>query len=95
MYSQFATLAAISAIARLVSYIATCLAVPALRRSMPDAQRLFTVPGGAAIPIVAVALSVWLLFGSSRQQITISGAVLLAGAAMYAIARRSVANSGS
>lgn len=83
MYSHFATLAAISAIARLVSYMATCLALPVLRRKMPDAQRLFSVPGGATIPIIAVAMSAWLLRGSTQAQITISGAVLLAGAAVH------------
>jgi len=92
VYSQFATLAALSAIARLVTYIATCLAVPALRRKMPHAERLFVLPGGPTIPILAVALSVWLIFGSSQQQILISGVALLVGAAVYRFrSRRSVA----
>lgn len=87
IYSQFATLAAISAIARIVYYMATCLAVPVLRRKMPQAQRLFSVPGGPTIPIIAVAMSGWLLFGSTRAQITISAAVLLVGAILFACYR--------
>lgn len=83
LYSGFAGLAAISAIARLLSYMATCLALPVLRRTMPDADRWFKVPGGATIPVAALALSVWLLMGSTRTQTAISAAVLLAGAAIY------------
>jgi basic amino acid/polyamine antiporter, APA family len=85
MYSQFASLAAISAIARLLSYMATCVALPVLRRKMPDASRWFSVPGGLAIPVAAVAISVWLLMGSTRNQITISAATLAAGAVVYSL----------
>lgn len=80
MYSGFAALAAISAIARLLYYIATCVALLVLRRKMPDAARGFSVPGGAIIPSAAVALSIWLLMGSTKTQISISAATLIAGA---------------
>ena len=83
MYSGFASLAAISAIARLLSYMATCLAVPVLRRKMADSPRWFSVPGGLTIPIAAVALSIWLLMGSTQNQVLISGATLVAGAIVY------------
>jgi APA family basic amino acid/polyamine antiporter len=81
--SEFAAVAAISAIARLLSYMATCLALPVLRRKMPDAERRFSVPGGATIPIAALAMSVWLLLGSTKAQVAISAAVLVAGLAVY------------
>ena len=87
MYSGFASLAAISAIARLLTYMATSAALPALRRKMPDAQRWFSVPGGPVIPIAAIAISLWLLTGSTRTQISISAATLLAGAVVYALQR--------
>jgi len=83
LYSQFAALVAISAIARLFTYMATCVALPVFRRTMPDAERKFSVPGGPIIPIAAVALSVWMLMGSTKTQITISSAVLLAGAVVH------------
>ena len=91
MSSEFAALAAISAIARLLAYMATCAALPVLRRKMPDAHRGFTVPGGVIIPIAALALSMLLLLGSTRTQVTLSAAALLAGAAIcggYQILRR-------
>ena len=92
MYSGFAALAAISAIARLLYYIATCLALLVLRRKMPNAARGFRVPGGAAIPLAAVALSIWLLMGSTRTQISISAATLVAGAIVYWCYRWSLAS---
>ncbi len=93
MYSGFAALAAISAIARLLYYIATCVALLVLRRKMPEAVRGFRVPGGAIIPLAAVALSIWLLMGSTKAQISISAATLLAGAIVYWGYQRSVASS--
>ena len=81
--SQFALLAAVSAIARLLCYMSTCLALPVLRRKMPEARRTFSVAGGAVIPIAALALSAWLLLGSTKQQTAISAAILLAGAVVY------------
>jgi hypothetical protein len=45
------------------------------------------VPGGATIPIAALAISVWLLMGSTRAQISISGATLVAGAVVYVCLR--------
>jgi amino acid transporter len=83
MYSGFAALAAISAIARLLYYIATCIALLVLRRKMPEVARGFSVPGGAIIPVAAVALSIWLLMGSTRTQISISAGTLVAGAVVY------------
>jgi APA family basic amino acid/polyamine antiporter len=81
--SRFALLAAVSAIARLLCYMSTCLALPVLRRKMPEARRTFSIAGGATIPIVALALSAWLLLGSTKAQTTISAAGLLAGAVVY------------
>lgn len=88
MYSQFASLAAISAIARLLSYMATCLAVPVLRRRTTADPGAFRLPGGILIPAAALALSVWMLMGSTRNQILISAATLLAGYVLYVIHRR-------
>jgi membrane protein implicated in regulation of membrane protease activity len=50
---------------------------------MPDARRGFSVPGGVIIPIAALAMSVWLLLGSTRTQAALGGAALLAGALLY------------
>jgi basic amino acid/polyamine antiporter, APA family len=51
----------ISTLARLFSYMATCAALPVLRRKADAPAALFKVPGGAVLSGLAVILSVWLL----------------------------------
>ena len=80
---DFARLAAVSALARLVFSAVTCLAVPVLRRKMPDTERRFRVPGGALVPVAATVLSLWLLTGVDRTQAAGAAAALLAGLFLY------------
>jgi amino acid transporter len=80
----FAQLAAISAGARLLFSASTCLAIPALRRRFPRDARAFRLPGGYAIPLLATALSVWLLAGLTRAQALAVLVGLLSGLAVYA-----------
>jgi len=87
--SAFAPLAALSALARVLMYTSTCLAVPVLRRRMPSTFRGFTLPGGAIIPALALGVCAWLLTGSSARQAVLAGAALLAGGLLYGIVRRS------
>ena len=84
----FGQLAAASAIARLLLYVTTCLAVPVLRRKMPPAERRFTLAGGFLIPALALAVCAWLLFGMSWKEALAAAAFLLAGALLYALFTR-------
>jgi amino acid transporter len=79
----FAQLVALSAVSRLLFSAAICLAVPVLRRRRELAPR-FVLPGGPIIPLLAVALSIWLLTGLSRAQALAGGIGVLAGLAVYA-----------
>lgn len=83
LWSRFALLAAVSAIARLLCYMSTCLALPVLRRKMPNARRTFSIAGGPVIPVLALAISGWLLAGSTRIQIVISAVSALGGAVLF------------
>ena len=83
VFSNFGQLAVLSAIARMIYYLTTCLAVPVLRRKMPAGQNRITLPGGPLIPALASAISIWLLAGSSAAQAKMGGAALLAGAVIY------------
>lgn len=85
---SFAQLAAISAIARLLFSAATCLAVPMLRRKMPDTQRRLRVPGGMLVPGAASAVSLWLLSGITPSQATAGAIALGVGAALGLLAER-------
>ena len=59
--SSFAAALTISAIARLVTYVATCVALPVLRRRKDVAAAVFKVPGGSIIAVVSLILAAWLL----------------------------------
>jgi APA family basic amino acid/polyamine antiporter len=82
---SFIGLAAISAIARLLVYAGTCASVLKLRQ---DSRAPFTIAGGPAIPIVALLVCVVILACSSAVQLRSGGLALVAGAVLYAIARR-------
>jgi amino acid transporter len=84
----FGQLAAVSALARLLFYATTCLAVPVLRRKMPDTHRQLTLPGGAVIPVLAVLVCIWLLLGSTLSQGLMMGAALAAGVLLYVLFAR-------
>jgi basic amino acid/polyamine antiporter, APA family len=84
----FSQLAAVSAVARLLFSASTCLAIPVLRRRLPAEQRGFTLPGGPLIPLLATALSAWLLAGLTRTQALAGLVGLLSGLAAYAMTAR-------
>ncbi|MEW6210021.1 MAG: APC family permease [Acidobacteriota bacterium] len=84
--SDFAMLVAMSAMARLLFSATTCLSVPVLRRRA-YARGGFRLRGGAAIPALAAAISVWLLTGIDKTQAIAGAAAMAAGAALYFIFR--------
>jgi amino acid transporter len=88
LYGNFAQLVTVSAIARLLFSATTCLAVPVLRRKMPDARRKFSVPGGALIPALAAVISIWLLTGVSQAQAIAGGIALSSGAVLFIFFRQ-------
>lgn len=87
----FVFLAAVSAVARLVMYLAVCLATLVLRRQRPtDEMReaLFVIPLGPVIPVVATVVAAGILFGATLQQLAAGAAALVAGAVLFAMGRR-------
>ncbi len=84
---SFVQLAALSALARILTYITTALAVMAFRRTRPAEQRGFRIPAGPLLPMIAIACSVWLLSNASRKELAAGGVALAVGAALHVIAR--------
>lgn len=80
--SSFVAALTISAIARLVTYAATCLALPLFRRrtDIPEAQ--FRVFGGPILAVLSLILIVWLLMNSTRNEAITAGIVALIGLAI-------------
>ena len=104
LYGSFAALAAVSAIARLVMYLAVCISTLVLRKRDREiaaqvgahfsdplqavAPAKFTVPGGAVIPILASIVALGILAGATRQQMISGVAALAAGAVLFFLAPR-------
>jgi amino acid transporter len=67
--SSFLTALTISTIARLVTYAATCLALPVFRRRQDVPVATFRLPAGTVIAILALLLAIWLLLNSTRKDV--------------------------
>jgi amino acid transporter len=88
---SFVFLAAVSAVARLVIYLSTCVATLWLRRPSSAgkvAPATFTVPLGPVIPVAASLISLSILAGATTQQLLAGLAALVVGAVLYAVATR-------
>jgi amino acid transporter len=66
--SSFVAALTISAIARLVTYGATCLSLAVFRRRSDVPAALFTLPYGTVIAVAALLLAAWLLANSTWQE---------------------------
>ena len=101
----FGALAAVSAIARLVMYLAVCLSTLVLRKRDREiaaqvgahfsdplqavAPPTFTVPLGPAIPVLASIVALGILAGATQAHLVAGGAALLGGAVLFFLAPRS------
>jgi amino acid transporter len=91
---SFVQLAAVSAVARLVMYLAVTTATLVLRRRTPTEEMRaaeFTIPFGPVIPVLASIVALSILAGATRQQLLSGVAALAAGAVLYLIASRQAA----
>ena len=88
----FASMATVSAVARLVVYVGTAAAVLQLRRSGPAR---FTVSGGPIVPLVALAVCVAILAGATPAQRQSGVSALAVGAVLFVLAQRWRNHSGS
>ncbi len=83
-------LAELSVIARLATYIGTAAAVPVLRRKMPATERAIRLPGGALIPLAALAICLVFLSSATSKNLVAGAIALAVGAAIFLSRRRAV-----
>lgn len=81
--SSFVAALTISTIARLVTYGATCLALPLFRARADAPPAAFRLPGGTVIAILSLLLIVWLLRHSSLEEAQATAYAAAAGLAIY------------
>ena len=81
---SFEQLAELSVVFRFIQYIPTALAVIFLRKKNPDMKTAFKLPFGPVIPILAIAVSVWMLWqGADTQSLIAGGAGIVIAAVIY------------
>ena len=88
---SFVTMAAASAISRLIVYVATCASQMRLRSNTFDGKvqpAQFVLPGGPVIPTLAILVSMMILVFANKTQLIAGGVALAAGAVLYLIATR-------
>lgn len=98
---SFVTMAAASAISRLLVYVMTCastirLRAPQFQGDAPEEKTggvhvrpaMFVLPFGPAIPALSILCSLLILVGASREQLLSGTLALAAGAVLYFIATR-------
>jgi APA family basic amino acid/polyamine antiporter len=85
--STFISALTISTVVRLIAYVATCAALPLLRRreARPPA---FRAPAGSFVAVAAVVLGLWLLSNTATNELHMSILAILLGFGVYAISGR-------
>jgi len=88
---SFAWLAAASSLTRLVVYVLCIGALPVIRRRADEEgrSRAFRLKGGYIIPGIALVLCIWIAAQSTKESWQVTGALVVAGLALYWLARRS------
>lgn len=85
---SFVILAVASAVARLITYTGACAATLRLRSTRfagSVSPATFVIPGGATVPVLAIAISLVILAGATRQQLLGGAAGLAAGAVLFVV----------
>jgi APA family basic amino acid/polyamine antiporter len=87
---SFAVLAAAGSLARIIVYLICIAALPRVRAAAtPDMREgAYRLPGGYAIPIVAIVICLWACTQAAAQSWLLVGGVALAGMALFWITRR-------
>ena len=88
---KYADLALVSAISRLLVYVATCASTLRLRSPAFSGQVIapsFVVPFGPVIPGAAITISLAMIAGARREQLIAGAISLVVGGVLYLIAVR-------
>jgi APA family basic amino acid/polyamine antiporter len=83
-------LAVASSLSRMLSYILCIASLPIIRNRASDEMkaRAYRIRGGFAVPLVGLAICLWLTAQANAQNWKTVGILLTIGFALYAVERR-------
>ena len=81
--TSFVAALTISTIARLVTYGATCLALPVFRHRKEMPRAAFRLPGGTIVAILSLLLIIWLLLNATLDEVKATAYAAAAGLLIY------------
>ncbi|HSE43449.1 MAG TPA: APC family permease [Acidobacteriota bacterium] len=87
--SGFVNLATLSAMARLITYVSSAVALIVLRRRLQSPDT-FRIPGGNFVPIMTILISIFLLTAATTEQWTAGIIALAVGFLLYFATRKTV-----
>ena len=87
---SFAALAAASSLTRLISYVLCIGSLPIIRKKATEEEKkeAYRLKGGYVIPVIALALCLWIGAQSTIQAWQVTGMMLAAGLALYSLAAK-------
>ena len=87
---SFAALAAASSLTRLISYVLCIGSLPIIRKKATEEERneAYRLKGGYVIPVIALALCLWIGAQSTIQAWQVTGMMLAAGLVLYSLAAK-------
>ena len=89
--SGFTQLAILANISVLVLYLLCCISAYELRRrNVQEGGTPFRIPGGPLVPILAVAVIVWILSNATLAEFSVIAGVLVIASVLFAIRRRAM-----
>lgn len=85
---HFVWLVALSTFVRLLTYALCIASLPIIERTIPSQPGQFRLPGGLAIPVLGLLLTLWLMSHSTGEHFLIAGLIVAVGTLVFWVSTR-------
>ena len=80
---HFVWLTTLSTFVRLLTYVLCIASLPIIERTMLSQPDQFRLPGGLTIPLIGLALTIWLISHSTAENFLIAGFIVAIGTVVF------------